>query len=91
MEGFDSSKWMDTEGEFLACKAAAPVWSFLGLGTMPAVPYPDNYDTSAIGECLGYVRRSEDHGISHIDWLWMLDFADKAWKRSVGCPARGAK
>ena len=86
VEGFDSSKWMDTEGEFLACKAAAPVWKFLGLGTMPDVPYPANYDTSAIGECLGYVRRSEDHGISHHDWLWTLDFADKAWKRATKTP-----
>lgn len=79
IEGFDTSPWMDTEGEYLACKAAAPVWTFLGAGTMPDVPYPDNYDLSAIGESFGYVRRSEEHGISGYDWEWMLDFADRAF------------
>ena len=79
IEGFDTSRWMDTEGEYLACKAAAPVWKFLGKGTMPDVPYPDNYDLSAIGDSFGYVRRSEDHGISGYDWQWMLDFADRAF------------
>ena len=78
VEGFDTSRWMDTEGEFLACVAAAPVWRFLGKGTMPSVPYPDNYDESAIGDCLGYVRRSEMHGIADCDWMWLLDFADHA-------------
>ena len=78
VEGFDSSRWMDTKGEFLACVAAAPVWRFLGKGTMPDVPYPDNYDESAIGESFGYVRRSEQHGIADCDWMWLMDFADRA-------------
>ena len=26
----------------------------------------------------GYVRRGGQHGLSGYDWLWMLDFADKA-------------
>jgi len=81
VQGFDTSKWMDTKGEYLACKAAAPVWAFLGKGSMPDVPYPDNYDTSAIGDSLGYVRRSEQHGISAHDWMWMMDFADHAFGR----------
>ena len=78
VEGFDTSPWMDTEGEYLACRAAAPVWAFLGKGTMPDVPYPENYEETAIGESLGYVRRSENHGISECDWMWLLDFADRA-------------
>jgi len=80
VEGFDTSKWMDTEGEYLACRAAAPVWEFLGRGGMPGSAYPDNYDTSCIGENIGYVRRSEEHGIAPCDWQWMLDFADKSLK-----------
>ena len=79
IQGFDTSPWMDTESEYLACRAAAPVWKFLGVGTMPDVPYPENYDTSAIGECLGYVRRSEGHGIAGHDWIWMMDFADRSF------------
>ena len=78
VEGYDASRWMDTKGEFLACVAAAPVWKFLGRGTMPDVPYPGNFDTSAIGRHFGYVRRSEEHGIADCDWMWLLDFADGA-------------
>jgi hypothetical protein len=80
VQGFDTSRWMHTKGEYLACRAAAPVWKFLGRGTMPDVPYPDNYCTSGIGESFGYVRRSEQHGISAHDWMWLLDFADREFK-----------
>ena len=80
VQGFDTSRWMHTKGEYLACRAAAPVWKFLGRGTMPDVPYPDNYCTSGIGESFGYVRRSEQHGISAHDWMWLLDFADCEFK-----------
>ena len=31
-----------------------------------------------IGARLGYVRRTEGHGISAQDWAWTLDFADRA-------------
>ena len=75
VEGFDD-KWYDTEGEYLAVKAASPVWELLTGDGMPQVPWPDDFDTSAIGRRLGYVRRSEKHGLSAIDWKWMLDFAD---------------
>ena len=30
-------------------------------------------------EILGYVRRGGQHGISAIDWIWTLDFADRAF------------
>ena len=80
VQGFDTSRWMHTKGEYLACRAAAPVWAFLGRGTMPDVPYPDNYCTSGIGESFGYVRRSEQHGIAAHDWMWLLDFADREFK-----------
>ena len=78
VEGFDSP-WYDTKGEFLAVKAASPVWKFLGSKGLPNVEWPDDYDTSAIGPRLGYVRRGNNHGISALDWTWMLDFADGVW------------
>jgi len=80
IEGFDAP-WFDTEGEYLAVKAASPVWELLKGEGMPKVSWPDDYDTSAIGKYLGYVRRSEEHGISAHDWMWTLDFADKAFER----------
>lgn len=75
VEGFDA-KWFDTEGEYLSLKAASPVWKFLGKDGLPDVAWPDDYDMSAIGRHLGYVRRSQNHGISAYDWMWMMDFAD---------------
>ncbi|MBR3223597.1 MAG: acetylxylan esterase [Kiritimatiellae bacterium] len=75
VEGYDS-RWFDTEGEYLAVKAASPVWTFLGKEGMPDVAWPDDFDTSAIGRHLGYVRRNRNHGISAYDWTWLMDFAD---------------
>jgi len=72
--GFDSP-WFDTEGEFLACQAASPAWEVCGKPGFPQVPYPADYDTSAIGEYLGYYRRTEGHGIADYDWLRLLKFA----------------
>ena len=75
VEGFDEP-WFDTRGEFLALQAASPVWErFAGTG-LPRVAWPDDYDTSAIGPRLGYVRRTEKHGHAACDWVWMLRFAD---------------
>jgi len=79
VEGFNED-WFDTEGEFLALKAASPVWKLLCGEGLPDVAWPDNYDTSAIGARVGYARRTERHGISAQDWAWTLDFADKVFK-----------
>ena len=72
--GFDSP-WFDTEGEYLACKAASPAWEICGKTAFPRVPYPDDFDTSAIGEYLGYYHRSQGHGIADFDWLQLMRFA----------------
>ncbi len=80
VEGFDQP-WFDTKGEFLSVQAASPVWRFLKKPGLPDVSWPDDYDTSAIGPVLGYVRRDLDHGLSMFDWIWMLDFADRQFGR----------
>lgn len=54
---------------------------FLGQPGLPAVPWPADYDRSAIGQKVGYVRRDGGHGISAYDWMWMTDFADKIWNQ----------
>lgn len=77
VQGFDDY-WYDTEGEYLSCKAASPVWRFLGGSGLPDRPFPDEMDTSCIGRDLGYVRRYLHHGLSTQDWVWLLDFADCA-------------
>ena len=78
VEGFDEP-WYDTRGEYLACRAASPVWEFLGRPGIPGGEWPAAYSTAAVGTHLGYVRRSGSHGISGCDWKWMLDFADRAF------------
>ena len=80
VEGFNQG-WFDTKGEFLACRAASPAWEFLGLPGLPAGDFPANYDTGRIGTHLGYVRRGGQHGIAGFDWMWTLDFADRAFAR----------
>lgn len=81
VEGFVSSQWFDTKAEYLACRAASPAWEFLGKTGFPNHEYPEPYDTSCIGENLGYVSRTEEHGIAACDWNWTLNFADKVFKR----------
>ena len=80
VQGFNSG-WFDTKGEFLSCRAASPAWEFLGKPGLPAGDFPANYDTGRIGPYLGYVRRGGQHGITGYDWMWTLDFADRAFGR----------
>lgn len=75
VEGF-GEQWFDTKGEFLSLQAAEPVWKKLKRGGLGSQEWPSEYSTAAIGPHLGYVRRDLLHGISAIDWKWMLDFAD---------------
>ena len=77
VQGFNSG-WFDAKGEWLSCRAASPIWEFLGKEGLPKGDFPDNYDLSCVGSSLGYVRRGGQHGLAGYDWLWMLDFADKA-------------
>lgn len=78
VQGFNEG-WFDTEGEYLACRAASPAWTFLGLPGLPPGDFPANFDRRLIGSHLGYVRRGGKHGISGYDWMWTLDFADAAF------------
>ena len=76
VQGYDVP-WFDTEGEYLACRAASPVWTFLGQPGLPDRPFPPDYDTSCVGPRLAYVRRTEGHGHSAHDWMWLMDFVEK--------------
>ncbi|MBR7103419.1 MAG: hypothetical protein IKC65_00580 [Lentisphaeria bacterium] len=74
IQGFNKN-WFDTEGEYLACKAASCVWEFLGKEGLPEGTFPASFETSAIGRDLAYYRRSEEHGLAAIDWFHLLIFA----------------
>jgi hypothetical protein len=72
--------WADPRGEFLAARAAGPVYALFGrkgLGTaeMPAVNRP------LLGDGVAYHIRTGKHDITPYDWAQYLDFADKVLRR----------
>lgn len=72
-------RWADPRGEFLALRAAEPVYALFGLkGTgVDEWPAPDR----AVGDVLGYHLRTGAHDVTEIDWRHYLDFADRHFGR----------
>jgi hypothetical protein len=71
--------WADPRGEFLAARAAEPVYRLLGrrgLGVLE-MPPPDR----PVGHTIGYHLRSGAHDITAYDWDRYLDFADRHFAR----------
>ena len=74
-------RWFDPRGEWLSAKAASPVWEFLAGRGLGADDWPEPYSAELVRPPLGYVRRTESHGLAPCDWEWALDFADRALGR----------
>ena len=71
--------WADPRGEFLAAKAAEPVYQLfgktgLGVDEHPAAQQP-------VGDVIGYHLRSGKHDITEYDWTQYLRFADRHFQR----------
>jgi hypothetical protein len=67
--------WADPRGEFLAAKAAEPVFRLLGapgpgLEQWPVAERP-------VGDSIGYHLRRGPHALTAYDWELYLDFADR--------------
>ena len=78
-------KWFDPKGEWMAAKAASPVWEMLmgkALGGGGCVPddWPDPYSDLMVTPPFGYIRRTERHGLAPYDWKWALSFAGEAFR-----------
>jgi hypothetical protein len=69
-----TDKWSDPYGEFLAAKAATPVFALLGRRGI------EQYSLPAAGtplmNTLGYLMHDGPHGVMPADWPVFLDFLD---------------
>ncbi len=67
-------QWADPEGEFLALKAASPVYELLTGKGVPSAKMPEiNRLTEGLA---AYHIRPGKHGIGEKDWAVFMDFAD---------------
>lgn len=71
--------WADPRGEFLAAKAAEPVYQLFGKPALgvDAQPAPDK----PVGDFIGYHLRTGKHDVTEYDWEEYLRFADRHFKR----------
>jgi hypothetical protein len=70
-----TDKWSDPYGEFLAAKAATPVYELLGAKGI------EEYSMPPVGQprmnTLGYLVHDGGHGVVPADWAVFLDFLDQ--------------
>ncbi len=71
--------WADPEGEFLALKAAEPVYKLYGKAGLIVDEMPPI--NQLVGAEQGYHIRPGPHGVGSEDWRVFMDFADQFLKK----------
>jgi hypothetical protein len=67
--------WADPKGEFLAAKAADPVYRLYGTGGLPTSTMPE-VDQPVLGTISYHIRQGV-HNLTGFDWEQYLTFADE--------------
>lgn len=75
----EQDRWADPKGEFLAAKAAEPVYRLFGAEGLPTNQWPP-INQPAMGT-IGYHVRDGVHDVTDYDWDRYMDFADKHWRK----------
>jgi hypothetical protein len=70
-----TDQWSDPEGQFLAMKAAEPVFELLGAGNLGANAGL-TLDKPLMGTHMAYHYHSKGHQSLPEDWYYFMDFAE---------------
>lgn len=73
--------WANPAAEFLAAKAAEPVWHLLGRSGLAMLERPASGQASIEG-MIGFHVREGGHDLTAWDWARYLDFADRHLRRT---------
>jgi len=72
----EEDTWADPKGEFLAAKAAEPVYRLLGKDGLALDEWPKPAEDSLVKSPIGYRYRPGPHDVLPSDWEAYMDFAD---------------
>lgn len=62
----EEDRWADPRGEFLATRAASPVWELLGQRGIGVEEMPPNHEP--VGDSIRYHIRAGEHAVTDYDW-----------------------
>ena len=68
-------RWADPRGEFMAARAAEPVYALFGLEGLGVDDWPP--PDKPVGHTIGYHVRTGGHDLTPWDWERFLDFAHR--------------